>query len=188
MNYINFNSIKKKAINSKKFLENADKKANKIFEKNKNTFIEDFDNHPVTQEIQAGPEAKNISKTLNGKGNLFSFIGFNETDSPIDDLREILTTNFSIKRNKVSSRTVSYRIKYPTLEKIKAITSMPWEAGKSWVKGIETGISGLSFYLYKRFKASRSGAAIQAQNEIKPGAFKNIPYLSQMIKKFKDQF
>jgi hypothetical protein len=26
---------------------------------------------------------------------------------------------------------------------------MPWAAGRSWAKGIETGISGLGFYLRK---------------------------------------
>ena len=41
----------------------------------KNQLIQEFLNHPITQEIKAGPNASNSSGTLNGKGNLFSFIG-----------------------------------------------------------------------------------------------------------------
>lgn len=44
----------------------------------KSQMLDSFDTHPVTREIKAGPSGgnKNISGTLNGYGNLYSFIGF----------------------------------------------------------------------------------------------------------------
>jgi hypothetical protein len=67
------------------------------FNKIKNELIQEFLNHPVTQEIKAGPNTTNISGTLNGKGNLFSFIGFYEGDDPIQD---ILNNSEAFKNNK----------------------------------------------------------------------------------------
>ena len=50
----------------------------------------EFNSHPVTKEIEAGPRAQNISGTLGGAGNLFSFIGFDDGDNPIAPVRRIL--------------------------------------------------------------------------------------------------
>ena len=38
--------------------------------------ISEFENHPITRELEMGPGGQNISGTLGGKGNLFTFIGF----------------------------------------------------------------------------------------------------------------
>ena len=46
------------------------------FERIKRETINEFLRHPVTKEIEAGPTAQNISGTLDGYGNLFSYIGF----------------------------------------------------------------------------------------------------------------
>ena len=40
----------------------------------KGAALADFDRHPVTVEIEKGPDATNTSGTLGGVGNLFSFI------------------------------------------------------------------------------------------------------------------
>ena len=65
------------------FLKNSfEAKVLSSFEKVKSEMIEEFLDHKVTQEIIAGPTADNISGTLGGYGNLFSYIGFNEGDEP----------------------------------------------------------------------------------------------------------
>ena len=46
--------------------------------------------HPVTQEIESGPNGYNQSGTLGGYGNLFSYIGFEEGMSPTEPLRRVL--------------------------------------------------------------------------------------------------
>jgi len=59
----------------------------KAFQKKKNEMIADFLNHPVTLEIKGGISATNISGTLSGgSGNLFSFIGFDSKDDPIEPI------------------------------------------------------------------------------------------------------
>ena len=44
-------------------------------EKSKQEMESDFANHPVTKELDNGPSSSNVSNTLGGYGNLFSFIG-----------------------------------------------------------------------------------------------------------------
>ena len=68
---------------------------------------------------------------------------------------------------------------------------MPWEGG-SWVIGIERGISGFGSYMYERTEGSRSGGGFQAKTppkynksqKIRPGAFRNVKYMSEMIRNF----
>ena len=64
---------------------------------------------------------------------------------------------------------------------------MPWATGRSWAKGIETGISGIGYYL-KKTKNSRSGLGIQSQTKIRSDIrFKNTKYISDLINKFEKQ-
>ena len=49
------------------------------FELEKNKLLEEFDNHPITQQMYAGADDPSINYPggpLNGIGNLFSFLGF----------------------------------------------------------------------------------------------------------------
>ena len=52
------------------------------FQKIKRETIQEFDEHVVTREIEGGVNAENISRTLGGRGNLFSFIGFDANANP----------------------------------------------------------------------------------------------------------
>jgi hypothetical protein len=188
MSKINFNSIKQKASNSKKVESTGDKLVNKLFTKNKNNFLNEFDNHIITKELEAGPGGNNISNTLGGKGNLFSFIGFLKSQNPIEELRSILEQNFSFKKSKMGNK-LKYIINFPDLEKVKKATPMPWENGNSWVVSIERGISGLSYYLSNKFsQKSRSGRGVQTKGRINSLNYKPTDYLSTIIKNFKRNF
>lgn len=153
------------------------------FQKIKNELIQEFKNHPVTIEIEGGPDAKNISGTLGGRGNLFSFIGFNEGDKPTrviySKLESIALGNTIIMKNGNSRTTVMY----PTADDIFDVTPMPWAEGRSWARGIETGISGLGLYLNKK-DTGRSSAGIQRKSKAQTGKFRNTKYISKMIKDF----
>jgi hypothetical protein len=155
------------------------------FEKIKDKYIDEFLNHPVTQEIKGGISASNISGTLNNITNLYSFIGFDEGTDPIQPIEELLEkSNYRIMYNSNSGEsTVIFDI--PTAAQIFAITPMPWAVGRSWARGIETGISGLGYYL-KKVKNSRSGLGIQSTIEqVRTGAsFKNTKYISDLINRF----
>ena len=155
------------------------------FEKIKDKYIDEFLNHPVTQEIKGGINASNISGTLNNITNLYSFIGFDEGTDPIEPIEQLLEkSNYRIMYNSNSGEsTVIFDI--PTAAQIFAITPMPWAVGRSWARGIETGISGLGYYL-KKVKNSRSGLGIQSTIEqVRTGAsFKNTKYISDLINRF----
>ena len=155
------------------------------FNKIKNDYIQEFINHPITQEIKGGINAANTSGTLGGITNLYSFIGFDEGTDPIKPIEDLLNkSNYRIVfNNKATDSTVIFDI--PTAAQIFEITPMPWAIGRSWARGIETGISGLGYYL-KKIKNSRSGLGIQSSTEqIRTGAsFKNTKYISDLINRF----
>jgi len=137
----------------------------------KNDFIEDFLYHPVTKEILAGPTSSNTSGTLGGYGNLFSFIGFEKDQKPIDDiLNLLLPIEFDYFFSQKTEVTIYVR-NFPAIDEIWNATPMPWSdgGGRSWAKGIESGISGLNYYVnFERelkSKASRSGYGLELNSE-----------------------
>jgi len=177
-------------VNYKRFTENskgikkvADNVALKKYELSKDNFFKDFESHPVTKELEGGPRGSNISNTLGGVGNLFSFIGFYNTDNPIQNLRRILKDSFSVKEKR-KGNLIRYIIDYPSLSEIKSETPMPWEGGRSWVTGIERGISGFSNYLYKKFGDGRSKEALQSDNKIRLAFYRKTTYLTSIINNF----
>ena len=66
-------------------------------EKNKQEMVNEFESHPVTKEIDNGPEASNISNTLGGQGNLFSYIGFQDGSNPTEIIKEILNNSVKVE-------------------------------------------------------------------------------------------
>lgn len=159
------------------------------FQKKKNKMIAEFLNHPVTIEIKGGVNSTNISGTLGGgSGNLFSFIGFDSNDDPTEPILRILE-QISFDYLNTSTKRINYRINLPSAKEIFAVTPMPWATGRSWAKGIETGISGLGFYLRKETSNSRSGLGIQSPRKVrKKSKFKNIKYISDLIKRYEKEF
>lgn len=163
---------------------------NKKFNSAKKEMILEFMNHPVTKEIQAGPSAANTSGTLGGKGNLFSYIGFESSEDPIAPLLAVL-----LNRTKPSDdaaifspsnkQLMLYVINIPTDEEITSASPLPFVSGRSWALGIEQGIPGFSNYLrHKKFNSSRSGTGIQARNSVRSGSFKPISYLTPIFANF----
>lgn len=159
----------------------------------------------ITKEIQAGPLADNTSFTLNGYGNLFSFLGFHIEDKPIQALLTVLTNCFklrSVKSATGNSYQIIVTIDYPSMEEInkEGLLELPWASGFSWVKAIEDGVSGLSLYLYNEegFYTSRSDTGIQiaprkkSSNKLNTegssgnrlrGSFDGAPYLTEILEK-----
>ena len=166
----------------------VEKAFRKVFQTKKNQMIAEFMNHPVTLEIQGGIESKNISGTLSNITNLYSFIGFEDGDKPIEPiLRQLESTNFSLVR--AAGTKVEYRVNLPKAKDIFDVTPMPWASGRSWAKGIETGISGLGYYL-KKENNSRSGLGVQSTSRrVRNNAkFAKTQYISAFIKRYEKEF
>ena len=162
----------------------------KRFKKIKNQMISDFLQDQITMEIMGGPNSPNISGTLDGVTNLFAFIGFDEGDQPITPILTLLEeTNIQFsKLNTASNRQtgMEFKVNLPTPEQVFAVTPLPWASGRSWAHGIERGLSGLGYLLRK--KKGRSGAAIQSRVKVRGGRFKNRPYISAFLRKYKIKF
>lgn len=162
----------------------------------KDEMLEDFDNHPVTQEIEAGKEnglnASNISGTLGGKGNLWGFIGFSQGSDPIGDIRNELKASYLTETPKIKKEgnrmLFNYSVKYPDLKDLSKLSSakMEWE-NRTWFEAVETFISGLSNYVRHKV-TGRSGAGLQAKNPLRDAVYSPVKYLSVILKDFKERF
>ena len=153
-------------------------------EKSKQELLQDFDNHAVTKEIQNGNNSSNISNTLGGYGNLFTFIGFDSSADPISPIRSLLAKSIKIQslRKKTNELAFVLRFTIPTREEIAAVSPTPWST-ESWIDAVEKGMSGLGRYLYSndqnRFSTSRSRGGIEAKFDVRPGqTSKPIDYIS----------
>lgn len=180
----------KKQINSivvKKEIVDITAKARQL----KEMMISEFNSHPVTIELKAGPYAGNYSDTLVGvnQGNLFSFIGFDEGFDPISPILEMLNQIKIV--SSVEYENSFLNISLPKIEEIWEITPMPWQEGRSWAKGIESGISGLNYYLFSRdkeFENSRSGVAVQTTKTRSRARYVPTQYMSTLLKKYRTKF
>ena len=165
----------------------------------KGAALADFDRHPVTRELKQGASGSNISGTLGGIGNLFSFIGFYSSDKPTDLVREVLKNYLNIVgtqrkvRGRLGVQSFKYALTFPSLSAFSSAAKMPWEDGNSWVKGVETGISGFSNYMYltrgegKLTERSRSGTGLQSNTTLNAGIFKPTKYITEILDKYRER-
>jgi hypothetical protein len=180
----------------KKLLRNMNKVPPKVrldaqrkFNRAKAEMINEFESHAVTREIEAGPAGKNSSGTLGGYGNLFSFIGFYQGATPIETLRSLLNSyKIDITKPHIIKRNIGvdfrFRIEGPSIEQIEAATYLNW-LGKSWVRGVERGMSGIGNYLASMgATSSRSGGGIQATQKMRGGAYRPTKYVSSLMRTF----
>ena len=87
---------------------------------------------------------------------------------------------YEIRYHHTKTKTV-INITVPTAKEIFKVTPLPWATGRSWAKGIETGISGLGRYLNIDSSRSRSGKGIQTKKRQRVGKFNNTSYLSFLL-------
>jgi len=116
---------------------------NSNFEKHKESFMEDFDNHPITVQMLAGAENPGMNfpgGPLGGVSNLFAFMGFKDGEDPAHKLRNMLIKYIVLLKNyrvKTSPKGIIYthRVKMPSMEDIYSTTPMRWTS-RSWIKRV----------------------------------------------------
>ncbi len=172
---------------SKVYSKTFEKRIVTAFNRIKREMISEFLNHPVTLEIKAGPYAENTSGTLDGYGNLFSFIGFSDGDDPINSIEGLLNLS-KIEKGQDTKDGFIMKIFLPSKQEIFSETPMPWATGRSWAEGIEKGISGFGQYLNTESISSRSGEGVQAKAQIRKGKFRNTQYISALLNKYFKRF
>jgi hypothetical protein len=150
----------------------------------------EFEIHPITIELNAGPRAANISGTLGGYGNLFSFIGFSGGAKPTEIISQIFNQKIKFivrRRDNRGKFTITFYI--PSAEEIYNLTPIPWMTGKSWAKSIEEGgLTNLGQFLFsaKGFGQSNSGTGMQVKNRSSGVRFSRTPYIGELIDNFKN--
>ena len=181
-----------KRANSAKLKNNLKDKSGKLiykkFESEKKRMVQEFLGLPVTKELLAGPQARNISGTLGGYGNLFTFIGFESGSDPISPIVSLLEKTQIIFTGLNSRGTTKIRVEMPSAKDIFSVTPLPWATGISWARSIEVGMSGLGQYMNKTSSFSRSGAGIQSSKQVRAGKFSNMPYISKFVNKWQREF
>jgi|688.fasta_scaffold07936_4 hypothetical protein len=182
--------INKKIIEEQIFASKSVKKlmrdiVEKEVQKEKILFQNEFESHPVTQELDGGETSSNNSGTLGGYGNLFSFLGFNAGSKPTAPVKLLIRSiALSPSLPRKSGSKFRFTMNVPSKDDFASISSLPWESGRSWLLDIERGVSGLGAYLYGRFSTSRSGGGIQSKFKYSDRVFKPVKYFSQMYTKF----
>ena len=188
-----FSEIEKSSSIKQQAFEVAEKRAQEA----KDEMLKNFETSPITREIEAGADNTfNFSSNLNGiafgEGSLFGFIGFNESDKPIDLVRAYLEMSGKIlktaKKVKSGGRIFyEFKVKTPNITELASITPMPWESGRSWVRAIENGISGLGYYLLSNSPKSRSGQGVQASKKLRSATYRPTKYMSSIINAYLKQ-
>lgn len=181
---INKQLIQKEIFNNKAVKKMVRDMVQKEVEKEKALFYSNFESHPVTQELEGGENASNVSGTLGGYGNLFSFLGFSSGANPTAPVKILIKKIFLDRNIKINKNGFEIKVAVPSKEDFAAVTRLPWEGGRSWLLDIERGISGLGAYLYGRFTSSRSGTGVQSKYNYSNRRFRNIQYFSEMYSKF----
>jgi hypothetical protein len=171
------------------------------FELSKEELLEEFEEHPVTQEIAEGPTASSsFAKTKTG-GNLFSLLGFENGENPTENLRKIIEDNIVLniqrttKKNTARGITWETPVTIPTQEEINELVAeenpLAWSPSRAWTTLIEKGIPWFAHYLFddeREITGSRSDHAIQIKGTIKRGRGSSMPgikYVSELISNFK---
>jgi len=153
----------------------------------KNDLLNNFNSHPVTKEILDGVTSSNISNTLGGYSNLFSFIGFESGSNPIESVVNLINRIRLIKSSYIkrdsNGTIISFRLNAPKISKFEDETPMPWSSGRSWLTSIEKGISNFNYFLSKGF-SGRSGGGIQSDKKIRATSFTPVSYFTKIYSDF----
>jgi len=165
-----------------------------LFNQIRQEMLDEFTNHPVTQEIDMGPKLGWNSPFLGGYGDLYSFIGFNKDDNPTEPIKTLIK---GLRFFTVFSKGLDHKFEvrfFPAMKDVEQVTPMPWANGRSWAKGIESGISGLGSYLNMEHPVSRSSAGIQAKSKdgtllrVRGGQFRPTKYISDILNRYRAKF
>lgn len=153
----------------------------------KNELLQNFDEHPVTQEV-ANPSSENVSNTLGGYGNLHGFLGIPEGSNPVGAVRGVLESHVKMKKSitiNKRSGVVTFSFTVPDLKDFSSAAPLEWDT-KNWVEGMERGLSGFQYFM--NVKKGRSGQGIQVRAGIRGAQFKNRKYMSQLLNDFRQSF
>lgn len=194
-----FNKIVKQRLNDVKASPEIKKMAFSMVEDRieaaRSVLEKDFNEHEVTQSL----ETRSLAKSLGKKASFFEFLGFQQGDNPTKIIRKAfspqyvsLVTGSGIARRSGKNITYNFKVKYPSMEEIYAVTPANFSGGRSWVKMVQRGVPGggsLSYTLARfeqgDFNNSKSGSSIQSEYVVRNADYKGQPYVDEMLLRFR---
>lgn len=169
------------------------------FETKKKEFLQSFDDHPVTRELNEASDNPTVRSSFLSRGNLFSLIGFNEGEKPAQELRDFLDKSIQIRPGKKTTKIVGDRlivqasVQIPTLSEVndKMAASTPKWSARPWPDLIHKGITGFAQFIAGLFESpapSHSGGGLQHPGKDKQlsGKVGGIKYVNELLANFKD--
>lgn len=195
----------------KKLVSGAKNKANFFYgsaklrlDSAKREFLEDFDDHIVTKELQED-EVSNTNSVLVEDGSLRAALGIAKGDDPADKLRKYFEKEIRMdERNAVKITEeknkvfFSWKVFYPSKTQIfeQKEFQLKWTT-RTWVEIIEGGLNNLAHFIMaktaktsERFTkiGSRSGWGLQKNNVNTGRSFTPHNYISKLIETFRNKF
>ena len=190
---ITINQVTKKVFANSKVFQNlaygaVKKKAAGLHK----TALKELNEHEVTKELEKGPSGGG-SSLLGGRGNFFGFLGFYPGQQPVTIIREAFRNSIKVRNKKGKLKKLSatsfsweFDIDIPSPADIYKETPLEWSS-RSWVRGIEKGITNATKTVFLDSERSRSGVALQTTRNIGFINFRPTPYVTEILDKLKKQ-
>jgi hypothetical protein len=154
--------------------------------------LNDFKTHPVVREIRGGNSSSNLSGLLGGYGNLYSYLGFTDTEpvnSVEDKLKENIETQVKGRFFGIGRLLGRYNVevKSPSIEDLEKVSAMEWST-QSWIDAVEHGVGGGGSmgYFWSKGKRGRSGGGVQTENDVGREA-ETAPFMSSILERMKER-
>jgi hypothetical protein len=172
--------------------------ARDLFIRSKRLLFSEIRGHPISVELT---DRTPNSRFISGAGSLFGFMGFPEGAEPVEELIEYLDSKIKFIPALKATGKLDIRlpvfVSFPDQQDFEAegLFDLPWQSGKSWPLGIETGISGLPYFISTfDFPNSKSGEGAQAKAgagaggpllRIRDTEYEPVPYISEILERFR---
>ena len=191
---ITINQVTKKAFSNSKVFQNlAYGAAKKKAERLQSEALKELDTHVVTQELEKGPSGGG-SALLGGRGNFFGFLGFREGDQPVMVIRDSFRNSIKVRNTKGKLKKLSptsflweFIVDIPSSVDIEKETKTLIWSSRSWVRGVEKGITNAANTIFVDSENSRSGVALQTTRNIGFINFRPTPYVTEILDKLRKQ-
>lgn len=186
----------------------ADKLFKEAFIKQRERFLDEFDEHEVTKEIKKGPRYNSsgspadISNGGTYTGNLFSLLGFYREQKPIEALRRYLKDNIKLKLTgkkivKTTNRGfyIQTLVSIPTVEEVESAMAINSESSLEWthrsfVNLLRKGVTGFGKFVTGNYfkEKSRSGTGLEKEKDQgRSATLAPIDYVNVLLKNLKDR-
>ena len=191
---ITISQVTKKAFSNSKVFQNlAYGAVKKKTERLQKEALKELDAHVVTKELEKGSSGGG-SSLLGGRGNFFGFLGFRKGDQPVMVIRDTFINSIKVRNTKGKMKKLTptsfiweFIVDIPSSVEIERDTkTLDWTS-RSWVRGVEKGITNAANTIFLDSENSRSGVALQTTRNIGFINFRPTPYVTEILDKLRRQ-